>query len=570
MPRKTLSPELLERRGRRVKPKRTQVDSETAKGLLGLVYPDIWAQNLGLNVDAHPFTTKGREYVIPVMRDLSPRIVIPKAAQTGFTISFLVRTFHWVIQRKWHHLYLLPLKTGTTAFVQGRIDPIVDSNKAIKACFQRTDNRMHKQTAENVNLYIRGTNIWTELREIPVDCEVWDERDKMVEDNLPEAEARMDGSKIKHLVSLSTPTAPGHGVDSEDEWHSSDQHRWWVPCPHCSRYQVLNFKENVKLGDKADEAILECKHCKKKITDAERYVINENGRWEAEDLNGSIRGYHISQLNSPTQPLNRFLLNYYQGQNNVRKLRAFHNNNLGEPFVAEGDQITPEILDKCVLPGHNLGGIPSGCVFLGVDIGNTIHVKASTLNRYGHRMSWGFWNYHSWDQLDKLFSSLLNFVAVVDAHPEKSKAKELGIKYTGKVFMGIELDRPNQTQTAIFHPYKHGDAPKCSIDRTLAFDEVIRTYMQGEVHLPVNARELGENMTKMPYNGYYHQMGQQVRTEEEDAQGRIIARWKKNKNPDHWHHADMFEWVATQHGAPLTIPEDISRAFSQAGSIIGT
>jgi Phage terminase large subunit (GpA) len=546
-------------------------DRGTVDATLRALRADVWARDLRLHVDGKLFTTKGREYVIPVMRDMHPHIVIPKAAQTAFTISMLVGALHRIAERRWNHLYLLPLKTGAIPFVQGRLDPIIDSSPKLRELFHRVENRMHKQTIFNTNLYIRGTNIETELREIPVDREVWDERDKMVEENLTEALARMDGSKIKHLVELSTPTAPGHGVDSEDAWYNSDMHRWHVPCPHCGRFQVINFLENVKLGDVLIECKLECQHCHKEISNDERWAANADGRWEPTNLNGDLRGYHISQFNSPTQELFDILENYYLGQRNSKRMRAFYNNNLGQPFVALGDQFTPELLDSCVKKGHRLGGIPNGVVYMGVDVGGAnIHVKASTLTRHGHRQAWGFWIFQEWGQLDKLLQSLISFVAVIDAHPEKRAARDLALKYPAKVYLGFEKDRPEQSEIANFSTVRHGEAGKCSIDRTLAFDGVINSYMRGEVILPADAREIGEKVGKFPYGGFYHQMIQQVRTEEEDTNGRIVARWRKNKNPDHWHHADMFEWVASHKGSILVIPPDISRAFANAGGFHGT
>ncbi len=50
---------------------------------------------------------------------------------------------------------------------------------------------------DDIAFRIRGTNIWNELREIPADVLVLDERDMMVEDNLPEAFARLDGSIVR-------------------------------------------------------------------------------------------------------------------------------------------------------------------------------------------------------------------------------------------------------------------------------------------------------------------------------------------------------------------------------------
>jgi phage terminase large subunit GpA-like protein len=152
------------------------------KAVERLARPDVWALDLNLRVDGRAFSTKGREYIIPVMRDTSPELLVRKAAQTAFTISFLVRTFHWITERRWNHLYLLPLKTGSVPFVQKRVDPIIDSNPVLASKFGSVDNRTHKQTNDDVSLLIRGTNVESELQETPTDVIVFDEFDRMVVD----------------------------------------------------------------------------------------------------------------------------------------------------------------------------------------------------------------------------------------------------------------------------------------------------------------------------------------------------------------------------------------------------
>jgi hypothetical protein len=116
----------------------------------------------------------------------------------------------------------------------------------------------------------------------------------------------------------------------------------------------------------------------------------------------------------------------------------------------------------------------------------------------------------------------------------------------------------------------YGEVSKGIIDRTIAFDSTIHQMMNGKWLIPWNADELGEIMPRKPYNGFYHQMIQQTRVEEEDTKGRIVARWRKNKNADHWHHADMFAWCASLRTATLVIPPHISRAFQEGGSLVAT
>jgi Phage terminase large subunit gpA, ATPase domain/Terminase large subunit gpA, endonuclease domain len=524
---------------------------------------------MDLKVDGRPFNLEGREYIVDVIRDMSPEIVIPKAAQTAFTISFLVRTAHWITQYRWHHLYLLPVKQGAIPFVQARIDPIIDSSPVLREVFSTVDNRLHKQSKEAISWYIRGTNINRELQEIPVDVEVWDEYDRMVMDNLDDALHRMDGSNVKKLTKLSTPTVPGHGVDADDEWHKSDMHRWSVPCPHCNRFQIFNFDDNVRVGDTAEESIFVCSRCHKEISDEDRWQLNKLGEWVAENAAGRLRGYHINQFNSPTQPLVQILSGYFKGQTDTRAMKSFLNNNLGLPYVAEGDQFTPELLDKCRLQGHSLGGIPDGPVFVGIDIGTKIHLRADVLTRQGFRKAWAFEIFDEWNQVDNFLSGLVSFVCVCDAHPEKRAARDLSLKYPGRFWIGFEQDRDMGDEIALFEKVKHGEACKVSIDRTMAFDTVIHNYMKGRVLLPYYARDIGEEIPNRDYNGFYYQMIQQARVEEENTKGIIVARWQKNRNKDHWHHADMFCQIATLRNPGLWVPAEVQTAFNKSGGFHG-
>jgi hypothetical protein len=532
---------------------------------------------MALKVDGRPFSLEGREYITQVIRDTSRVLIVKKAAQTAFTITFLVRTFHWIVERHWHHLYLLPLKTGAVPFVQKRIDPIIDSNEMVKSKFRSVDNRTHKQTLDNIALLIRGTNVESELQETPTDVVVFDEFDRMVADWLEDAKHRTDGSTVKRLTYLSTPTVPGHGLDSDDMWWSSDQHKWFVRCPGCSRFQTFSLDENVQIGADEYDCVLECQFCQRVFKDRERIAANKTGHWDATNPGFRKRGYHINQFNSPTMPLAEIMAAYFEGQRDAKKLKAFYNQCLGEPYTAPGDQISKELLDACIDQGHHRGGIPGGQICIGIDVGHDeIYVEAHYSNRFGGACLWNLWHFRdkpgetAWEQLDKkVLSKLSSWVCVCDAHPDKRGARALSVKYPGRFFMGFEKDRPEQEEIAKFDKQQYRKPTKVIIDRTLAFDTVISRMMTGGFVLPAEARELGEQMPRRDYNGYYAHMIQMVRVEEEDARGRIVARWAKNKNPDHWHHAHMFALVASLKKASLSVPPQLSNAIKNAGTLVG-
>lgn len=538
-----------------------------ADAIQRLAWPDVWAESLKLRVDARTFSLDGREYIRQVIRDSSERIVIKKAAQTGFTVTFLIRSFHWIVERRWHHLYLLPLKAGTIPFVQSRVDTIINSNKALENQFTAVDNRLHKQTLNDVKFLFRGTNIESELQETPVDVEVWDERDRMVETFLSDAKRRMDGSSVKRLTELSTPTVPGFGIDADDSWGQSDMHEWEMCCPHCSRFQILypsggNFTDHVILGDNNLDCELRCVYCRKSITDAERFEMIKTGRWAPQNLNGAKRGYHISQLCSPTVTLAELMEDWFLGQTDAKYLKTFFNHGLGETYSALGDRITAELLDASIVPGQRLGGIPDGPVYVGIDIGDVIHVMACYL-KGKKKILWQFRIFHEWGQVDEFLDQLSSFICVIDGDPERRAARDLSIKYPGRVWIGFAYDRPQTVAIAEWSKKVYGQAGKVTIDKPMAMDTVIQQFLNGNVVLPLDARELGELLPEKAYNGFYHQMTQLVRVEMEDTRGIVVARWVKNKNKDHWHHAFMFMLVATLQRPPLHVPAAIAQTVAK-------
>lgn len=559
------------------KPLKSQRKSPPRKSGLdavrGLARPDDWAVSLRLRVDARPFTLEGREYVRQIIRDQSPEIVCPKAAQMSYTVSAITKTIHNIIMRGWNGLYLLPVKTGAIPFVQARIDPVIESNPTLDDAFSSVDNRLHKQARNGANVYIRGTNILRELQEIPVDFEIWDERDRMIDvigdvSPLEEARHRMDGSNVRKLWILSTPTVDGYGVYADDAWGISDQHRWEVPCPKCGRFQVLNFEEpsldytNVKLGDDEFSCSVECAFCHRTITDEERWTLNAQGRWVAMNLDGRIRGYHISQLNSPTQPLYEIMKAYFAGVKEPLKLKSFWNQNMGRAFTAAGDKFTPELLDACRLQGYMLGGIPNSHIAVGIDVGTFLHCWCWHFDRFGNKLLWNIKLFNTWDELDNFLGTLTSWVGVIDAHPEKTKSQDLAKKYHGRLRVGFSEERDQASEVAIFHPLKTDEVPRVNIDRSAALDQFIADFLNGAAHLPMDARQLGEQMPRKQYNGLYHQLCQMVKIEEENTRGEKRNRWKKNRNADHWHHAGMFATVAAMQEPGLYVSPEISAALN--------
>ena len=548
-------------------------------------------------MESHDFTLVGREYQRDILRDESQVIVCPKGAQLGLTTVFLVKSCHSIVKRNWTVLYLLPLKSGSIPFVQSRVDTLIDSSKRLAQMFKRVDNRNQKMTTAGARWYIRGTNIHSELREVPADILVLDERDVANEEFLADAYARLDGSDVQRSYELSTPTIEGHGVYGDDGWAASDQMQWWVPCPACSAMQVISWEENVLpfLGDTIEECEQSCRcsHCGHAFTDDERAAANAGGEWVPLNPGAVTRGYHLSQLNSPTKSLHHpkfgILVNWFGGQTDAGKLRSFNTLVLGRPYAAPGDRFSVELLDRR-RSDYTSGSIGSGQLCIGVDQGHDVlHVTIWSQEGRKRRLLNAFpivgdGRRSKWQVLDEdVLDAYSSWVCVCDAHPDKEDCEALSKKWSGRFYMGFEKDRPEQEETARFQTSTWGEAAKVTIDRTMAFDSYIKGYLDGNVDLPKDVRQLGEYMPKKPYNGFYHHHFQMVRVQQADASDRLVARWvnggignrrragsKPGNRPDHYLHSCMFALVAGMRSSPLVIPANVGAAFRSAGNLIGT
>lgn len=61
---------------------------------------------------------------------------------------------------------------------------------------------------------------------------------------------------------------------------------YWIPCPHCSAFQIL-YWENIKFGDNHDPIVVEemahyeCEACHKQISNIDKIRMLANGQWRA-------------------------------------------------------------------------------------------------------------------------------------------------------------------------------------------------------------------------------------------------------------------------------------------------
>lgn len=143
------------------------------------------------------------------------------------------------------------------------------------------------------------------------------------------------GDEARIIVS-STPTTK-LGIINQ-EWLASDQRKFFVPCPHCGKHQVIDW-ENVKfewvsrdgrnLPD-VESARYVCPHCQSDWSEGDRIRAVAQGEWRA-TRESDVAGFWISRLYSPFSSIKSCVSDFAQAWQTF-DLQSFYNTVLGTVY----------------------------------------------------------------------------------------------------------------------------------------------------------------------------------------------------------------------------------------------
>jgi phage terminase large subunit GpA-like protein len=162
----------------------------------------------------------------------------------------------------------------------------------------------------------------------------------------------------RKIVTACTPTV-ADGFIAID-YQNSDRRKYWMPCPECGGFQVLDFWQVKHRGakrmewpkDKRDPeyiklvrpGVYECRHCHAEIEQGQLRWMLARGKWVPEDQHidrdGSTRlppetshvGFWWNGLNSPFVTMAEMAAKYWEVKNDRDKYKTFVNLWLGLPW----------------------------------------------------------------------------------------------------------------------------------------------------------------------------------------------------------------------------------------------
>lgn len=482
-----------------------------------------------LVVDGVPFDLSKYPYMMEILDILGEEqnICIRKGAQMGFTVGAVLGVID--LARTTYPrgiLYLMPTRDDVYDFSRSRFDRLLKDNYAELGRFVQGTDSMGIKRIGSAFIYFRGSKSRSQLKSIPVDCLVTDERDEMEPAMVDLAEKRLDGSRYRHHVTLSTPTIPDYGVDLD--YKKSDQRMWHIKCEACGAWTCLEatFPECLK-RDKKGRVYRACRKC-------EREIFIQNGIWKASNESSSSVGYYVSQLCSPTvAPAT--ILNEYEDPDvqTGERLREFKNSRLGLAHADIEDVLSERMLRE-ILGSEPMQRSAQGPCFMGVDVGKRVHhyhigqrLGDRTLDflRYGKAASF--------EELHDLATKFNVDTGVMDEMAETHAVREFVDAHPG--WYGCWYSEQQKGD------YDFNDNTQMvKVNRTELLDHSHRTILQKRATLPRPDEQ---------WEGFVKQMTNLARiTLRDEKTGLPKTSWiiRGGRKNDHWRHSYAYAVLAAE------------------------
>lgn len=449
-----------------------------------------WADEhrmLSQKASAEPgrWRTERTPYLREVMDALSPsnptqRVVLMAGAQLGKS-----ETGNNWLGYVMHHapgpmLLVQPTVDTAKRFSKQRLAPMIEETRVLRDLVAANVSReggnsmMTKEFTGGV-LIITGANSAAGLRSMPIRYLFLDEVDAYPADVDGEgdpvqlAEKRTTTFARRKVFLCSTPTIKDVSR-IEREFLTSDQRRYFVPCPHCGHKQWLRWAQIKWHDDDPQTAAYACEECGVLIEERYKSEMLAAGEWRPTAASdGRTAGFHLSSLYSPLgwKSWAEIVGEFLAAKADAALLKTFVNTVLGETWeedysakLGAGDlQQRVEFYQAGVAPARALA------VTAGVDVQD--NRLAITLYGWGRdEESWVIDHMEIfgdpaqtkvWTQLDEV---LLKPVAHELAEPIKIAAAAIdsGGHFTSEVYAYCR-DRRQHGVFAIKGQSQRGKAP---------------------------------------------------------------------------------------------------------------
>lgn len=335
-----------------------------------------------------PWRTRRVPYLKAIMDDLSPSsrvrtVVFMAGAQIGKTecgnnwIGFNIHLAPGPM------MCVMPTVDMAKRNSKQRIAPLIEDSSVLRnlvkeARSKDSGNTVLAKEFPNGILVMVGANSAKGLRSMSARYLFLDEVDGYPGDVDGEGEpcnlaiVRTTNFPRAKVLVTSTPVISGRSR-IERFYQESDQRQYFMPCPHCDEFQVLNIAQLRWPKGRPHQAQYFCEACARPIENHHKEWMLPRGEWRPQnpDADPTVHGYHASSLLSPVGWLSwgRVAAQKEAAGNDPEKLQVFTNTVLGLPWAEEGEVPDAERLYER-REAYQIGRVPKGALLLtcGVDV----------------------------------------------------------------------------------------------------------------------------------------------------------------------------------------------------------
>jgi phage terminase large subunit GpA-like protein len=309
-------------------------------------------------------------------------VVFMSSAQVGKTTILKAVVGYYIDQDPSVILVIYPTLELAEAFSKDRLAPMIRDTPCLRGKIadpraRDSGNTLLHKNFSGGRITIVGANSPAGLSARPIRIVLVDEASRCAKSAGTEGDPIALGFKRtrtfwnRKKIMCSTPTIRGL-CRIETAFQATDQRRFFVPCPQCREYQILEWRHVTWPKGKPAEAVYKCPHCGHEITDQEKLVMLQSGEWRptAEGPAGAV-GFHLWEAYSPWSTFGEIASDFVEAKRGGREtLQTWVNTSLGETWEEDqGERPDWASLQARAEPYHVLT-VPAGGLFLtaGVDV----------------------------------------------------------------------------------------------------------------------------------------------------------------------------------------------------------
>nr|WP_249189623.1 phage terminase large subunit family protein [Burkholderia ambifaria] len=295
------------------------------------------------------------------------KISVMKSARVGYTKLMDHAVGYFIHQDPSPILVVQPRVEDAESYSKTEIAPMLRDTPVLAAIAgdqksKNSDQTILAKTFRNgSSLTLVGANSPAGFRRITSRVVMFDEVDAYPVDG-----AGNEGDQIalgtkrsetfwnRKIVLGSTPTVKGYSR-IEKSWEESDQRRYWVPCPHCGEFQVLEWGgQDTPHGMKWDKdetgngipesTYYVCQHNGCIVYEVDKADMIAAGEWRASKPFNGHAGFHIWAGYSlfPNASWSNLVAEWLRVKDDPLARQTFINLVLGEPYEDRGERALNE------------------------------------------------------------------------------------------------------------------------------------------------------------------------------------------------------------------------------------